>query len=80
MKSRSACVTGSSRMPLERGFGVDRLTDARSARLTGAGSNSYEIAGSNSYEDVAGSGDKQAQAKLCHVEIDDVAVAFGPPA
>jgi hypothetical protein len=59
-------------MPLERGFGVDRLTDARSARLTGAGSNPYE--------DVAGSGDKQAQAKLCRVEIDDVAVAFGPPA
>ena len=29
---------------------------------------------------VAGSGDKQASAKLCCVEIDEVAVAFGPPA
>ncbi len=29
---------------------------------------------------VAGSGDKQAKAKLCRVEIDEVAVAFGPPA
>src|SRR5436190_11822161 len=27
----------------------------------------------------AGSGDKQAKAKLCRVEIDEVAVAFGPP-
>jgi hypothetical protein len=33
-----------------------------------------------SYPDVAGSGDKQAKAKLCCVEIDEVAVAFGPPA
>jgi hypothetical protein len=31
------------------------------------------------YPDVAGSGDKQASAKLCCVEIDEVAVAFGPP-
>jgi hypothetical protein len=29
---------------------------------------------------VAGSGDKQAKAKLCRLEIDEVAVAFGPPA
>src|SRR5580658_10383103 len=29
---------------------------------------------------MAGSGDKQAQAKLCRVEIGKVAVAFGPPA
>jgi hypothetical protein len=29
--------------------------------------------------DVAGSGDKQASTKLCCVEIDEVAVAFGPP-
>ena len=28
---------------------------------------------------MAGSGDKQASAKLCHLEIDEVAVAFGPP-
>jgi hypothetical protein len=28
---------------------------------------------------VGGSGDKQASAKLCCVEIDEVAVAFGPP-
>jgi hypothetical protein len=28
---------------------------------------------------VAGSGDKQAKAKLCRVEIDEVAVAFSPP-
>jgi hypothetical protein len=33
-----------------------------------------------SYPDVAGSGDKQAKAKLCCVEIDEVTVAFGPPA
>jgi hypothetical protein len=33
-----------------------------------------------SYPDAAGSGDKQASAKLCCVEIDEVAVAFGPPA
>ncbi len=32
-----------------------------------------------SYPDVAGSGDEQASAKLCCVEIDEVAVAFGPP-
>jgi hypothetical protein len=32
-----------------------------------------------SYLDVAGSGDKQAKAKLCRVEIDEVAVAFSPP-
>ena len=32
------------------------------------------------YPDVAGSGDKQAKAKLCCVEIDELAVAFGPPA
>jgi hypothetical protein len=30
--------------------------------------------------DVAGSGDEQAGAKLCCVEIDEAAVAFGPPA
>ncbi len=29
---------------------------------------------------MAGSGDKQAKAKLCSAEIDEVAVAFGPPA
>ena len=29
---------------------------------------------------MAGSGDKQASAKLCLLEIDEVAVAFGPPA
>jgi hypothetical protein len=34
---------------------------------------------SESYPGVAGSGDKQAKAKLCCVEIDEVAVAFGPP-
>ena len=33
----------------------------------------------NSYPDVVGSGDEQASAKLCCVEIDEVAVAFGPP-
>jgi hypothetical protein len=27
----------------------------------------------------AGSGDKEASAKLCRLEIDEVAVAFGPP-
>jgi hypothetical protein len=29
---------------------------------------------------MAGSGDKQTTAKLCCVEIEEVAVAFGPPA
>ena len=29
---------------------------------------------------VAGSGDQQAKAELCCIEIDEVAVAFGPPA
>jgi len=28
----------------------------------------------------SGSGDKQATFKLCSVEIEEVAVAFGPPA
>jgi hypothetical protein len=28
---------------------------------------------------VAGSGDMQASAKPCFVEIDQIAVAFGPP-
>ncbi|HEY6605287.1 MAG TPA: hypothetical protein VIZ44_03000, partial [Gaiellaceae bacterium] len=28
---------------------------------------------------MAGSGDKQAKAKLCCLEIEEVAVAFGPP-
>ena len=32
------------------------------------------------YQAVAGSGDKQAKAKLCRLEIEEVAVAFGPPA
>jgi len=32
-----------------------------------------------SYPDVAGSGDKQAKAELCCIEIDEVAVAFCPP-
>lgn len=27
----------------------------------------------------AGSGDKQSKAKFCRVEIDKIAVAFGPP-
>src|ERR1022692_238885 len=31
------------------------------------------------YPAVAGSGDKQASAKLCRLEIDEVAVAFSPP-
>jgi hypothetical protein len=30
-------------------------------------------------EQMWGSGDKQASAKLCCVEIEEVAVAFGPP-
>src|SRR5438105_15953159 len=30
-------------------------------------------------QSAAGSGDKQAKAKLCRREIDEVAVAFGPP-
>jgi hypothetical protein len=30
------------------------------------------------YPAVPGSGDKQAKAKLCRLEIDEVAVAFGP--
>jgi hypothetical protein len=29
---------------------------------------------------MAGSGDEQTIAKLCRTEIDEVAVAFGPPA
>jgi hypothetical protein len=29
---------------------------------------------------MAGSGDKQTLAKLCRVEVNEVAVAFGPPA
>jgi len=37
------------------------------------------ISGSDVYPDVEGSGDQQASAKLCCVEIDEVAVAFGPP-
>jgi hypothetical protein len=28
---------------------------------------------------LAGSGEEQASAKLCRVEFDEVAVAFGPP-
>jgi hypothetical protein len=28
---------------------------------------------------MAGSGDKQTQAKLCRVEINEVGVAFDPP-
>ena len=35
---------------------------------------------SRSYQMWRGSGDEQAKAKLCCVEIDEVAVAFGPPA
>jgi hypothetical protein len=31
------------------------------------------------YPVVAGSGDEQAKAKLCCVEIDEVVVAFDPP-
>jgi hypothetical protein len=31
------------------------------------------------YQTAAGSGDKQAKAKLCRLEIEEVAVAFGPP-
>jgi hypothetical protein len=31
-------------------------------------------------EVAASSGDKQAKAKLCSVQIDEVAVAFSPPA
>jgi hypothetical protein len=30
--------------------------------------------------DAAGSGHEQAKAKLCCIERDEVAVAFGPPA
>src|SRR5438105_11076587 len=30
-------------------------------------------------QSAAGSGDEQAKAKLCHLEIDEVAVTFGPP-
>jgi hypothetical protein len=37
-------------------------------------------ASKSSPSDPSGSGDKQAKAKLCRVEIDEVAVAFGPPA
>jgi hypothetical protein len=58
---------------LERGFEADRLTDA---------SQCLErpwLRAAKSYPDVAGSGDKQAKAELCRVEIDEVAVAFGPP-
>ena len=36
--------------------------------------------GSEACPAVPGSGDKQAKAKVCSVEIDEVAVAFGPPA
>jgi hypothetical protein len=32
-----------------------------------------------SYPDVAGSGDVQAKAKLCYIEIDEAAVTFCPP-
>jgi hypothetical protein len=34
---------------------------------------------SKRYPDVAVSDDEQTSAKLCCVEIDEVAVAFGPP-
>ena len=37
-------------------------------------------AGGGRGADVAGSGDKEAKAKLCRVESGEVAVAFGPPA
>jgi hypothetical protein len=39
----------------------------------------WRLRAAKSFPDVAGSGDKQAEAKLCCVEIDKVAVAFGPP-
>ena len=51
----------------------DRLTDARWACPAGAGSNLYPVCG-------GGLGYEQAKAKLCCVESDEVAVAFGPPA
>ena len=57
---------------LERGFEADRLTDARWACPPGAGSNLPSLR--------RGSGYEQAKAKLCRIESDEVAVAFGPPA
>jgi len=35
--------------------------------------------GSEVVPSCGGSGDKQASAKFCRLEIDEVAVAFGPP-
>ena len=56
---------------LERGFEADPLTDAR-WDLPGAGSNLPSLR--------RGSGYEQAKAKLRRIEIDEFAVAFGPPA
>jgi hypothetical protein len=48
----------------------------RSARLS---ADRPSAAADGQLEQQAGSGDEQASAKLCCVEIDEVAVAFGPP-
>ena len=59
-----------TQLTLERGFEVDRRCELGLPCRWG----------SNLYPDVAGSGDKKAKAKLCRLESDEVAVAFGPPA
>ena len=37
------------------------------------------VPAANVFALLAGSGEEQASAKLCRVEFDEVAVAFGPP-
>jgi hypothetical protein len=78
----------------ERGIGADLLGAGRtegqsSGRPTtaapataGWASNSLDtpwLRAATSYPDMAGSGDKQAKAELCCIEVDEIAVAFCPP-
>jgi hypothetical protein len=71
----SACVAApaDATWDLDDARGLaNRLTDASGAWTSVARA-------AKSCPGAAGSGDKQAKAKLCRIEIDEVAVAFCPP-
>jgi hypothetical protein len=51
----------------------------RWSRSPGQGRRHHTTTHEQAVPGCGGSGDEQAKAKLCCVEIDEVAIAFGPP-
>src|SRR5688500_15806273 len=72
LKERRGCYSTSTRQPRHG-------TALRSTQPPRGGAPKLSASPETRAAAGSGSGDKQAKAKLCRLETDEVAVAFGPP-